>query len=258
MEWRYNNGIRREKNSEFLCYLKTSVLSQEALDLLAEIEKLTDIVLFSGVIRDYALKRQVNVRDVDFTLKSSIVGDVFIQSALESREHRLNSFGGYKFSAGALVMDMWPMDRTWGIMRQQQEASIENLVKSAFFNFSAVAYSFEHEEFYIHEAFDGFLKNREIDIVYEENPNVPLCILNSMYYSDLLKMRISSRLRDWLLFHYSKSLNFHDAQISHWGKVLFDDDTIRRFVHGESKNEEKRRMFNYDERPSRMLQLCLF
>lgn len=194
---------------------------------------------------------------VDFTLNSSIVGDVFLQTALERGNFITNSFGGYKLSMGEMMVDVWPLEKTWGIIRQCQKPSIENLVKSAFFNFSAVAYSLDNEEFYIHKAFDDFLLSRVIDVVFEENPSVPLCILNSLYYSRLLKMPLSCKLHNWISFHYDSHYDFRGIQLKHWGRELYSMDEIEQFANSHSKEEEFL-AFKDKEQPSTALQLCLF
>ena len=226
----FDKDIKSLRDEQFFQYLCEEVLDPLSVSILHDIMLQTKVYVFSGVIRDYFLGRKSNHRDIDIVLERNINWWNIYRRYRRSLTVKLNSYGGIKVQIGTLTADLWTMQRTWGIMRKGVRNTPQNLIRTAFFNFSAVAYSIDRRRFYIHKSFAQFINDWQIGVVYKENPNVPLCIVNTIYYSQLLQMPLSVELKEWIVAHYSMFDNYEAPQLSHWGAVRYSHKDILMFV----------------------------
>ena len=226
----FDKDIKSLHNADFMRYLREEILDTTSSQILDDIIRQTNVYVFSGVTRDYFLKRQSKHRDIDIVLEQDINWWDIYRRHRRHIKARINSYGGIKAQIGTLSIDLWTMKRTWGIVRKGIRNTPHNLLRTAFFNFSTVAYCINKERFYIHKNFARFINQREIDIQYKDNPNVPLCIVNTMYYSQLLQMPISAALKEWIVSRYSIFDNYETPQLSHWGVVKYSHEEIHSFV----------------------------
>jgi len=225
-----NYEIADIKNSskDFKNYLY-SKLDDEAKELLQFLSSRTDVYIFSGIIRDYFLNNN-SLRDLDVVLGEDIDFELICNYIFPKIIVKKNSFGGYKIVVNGFRIDVWTINRTWGILIGKTNASKHGLINSAFFNFSAILYDFKNEEFYCNEIFPYFLNSKVIDIVYEKNPNIPLCIVNSLYYKNKLSMTLSTRLKRWIKTNFSSEYDFNKIQLNHFGEIIYSDKELFDFL----------------------------
>ena len=89
-------------------------MHNSAKELIDYVAQQVPIYVFSGLIRNFLLG-YLNNRDIDFVLLDtphlklpySMLRDVCI---------RKNKFGGYKLLIDELTIDVWDIERTWGIL----------------------------------------------------------------------------------------------------------------------------------------------
>ena len=223
-------NITYKKDEQFFTYLFEKVLNEKSKELIREVSSVNDVLIFSGVIRDYWLKRNKPARDLDFVIDEGEEGDIFVGHCFESRNAKINSFGGYKLLLDNLFVDVWTLKDTWGIVHEKKDPNVIELVSSAFFNFSAIAYSIKQHRFVIHKAFRDFLDTKEIDVLYDKNPNIPLCIVNSFYYSKELNLSLSPRLKQWIQNNYQPDYDYSGEQERHWGEIKYSNEVIRNYI----------------------------
>ena len=226
----FDKDIKSVADSAFLRYLSDEVMNPVALAILGEIMAQTNVYVFSGVIRDYFLQRKQGLRDIDLVIEDEVDWLPIYRKYRYDIKVKINSYGGLKVHIGDLCADVWTMQRTWGLRHKGVAATPQNLIRTAFFNFSAIAYSLNRRRFYIHKAFAQFIENREIGILYKENPNVPLCIVNTLYYYKELGMSLSTELCRWIVAHYSMFDDYTTPQLAHWGCVRFSREEILLFL----------------------------
>lgn len=226
----FDKETTSRRDSAFARYLREEILDSISRSILDEITSETNVYVFSGVIRDYFLGRKSSHRDIDIVLERNISWWNIYRKYRKHLKARINSYGGIKAQIGTLSVDLWTMQRTWGIAHKGVRNTPQNLIRTAFFNFSAIAYRIDTERFYIHRSFAEFIRRRHIDILYKENPNVPLCIVNTMYYSQTLQMPVSPALKEWIVSRYSMFDNYEAPQLSHWGAIRYSHKEIHRFV----------------------------
>lgn len=227
----------------FYYFIKAFVLDRESWKILVSLASHEPIYVLSGIIRDFLTGEYNGARDFDCVLAHGKIKNVDVIHFLRNSECKINSFGGVKIKRPHEVVDIWRLADTWGIKQQSLEASPKSLLDSVFFNFSAIIYDFNNKKFIFDDRFCQFLETRTMDVVYQENPNVPLCLVNVLYYHQKYGYNVSSRLAHWIKQHYSKGEDFENVQKKHFGYVLYANDYIEDFFH---QITNKIRMYKID------------
>lgn len=225
------NHIRRAINSQaksFKIYLKDFLLDPVSWQLLNVIATQTHIYIFSGVIRNFLLGEYEN-RDLDIVV-SEMENIRIPKDYLKSIIINKNSFGGFKIKIGQLQVDVWDIKNTWGLQKLNLRKKPYNLINTAFFNFSAIIYDFNKERFIFNEKFESFYFDKSIDIVYKDNPNKALCIINTIYYSQKYYFIIKRDLCKWIVENSNFDYDYNKVQIKHFGKIIYSIDNINHFI----------------------------
>lgn len=220
-------------SDSFKLFLKES-LDIDIYKILLLISEKTDFQIFSGVIRNFFLDKK-GIRDLDIVLNN----EINLESIFPRKIIYKNSFGGYKIKKDKLDIDLWYVKNTWAYNYQKTMDFdlASNLPATAFFNFSSISYSFNKEKFFYTKDFLRFLRDKEINVVHKPNSNLALCVVNSLYYSEKYKLKISKELFEYLVYLDSKqNISYFNVQIKHFKKVLFSDEEIKEFLR-KSKNE---------------------
>ncbi len=215
-----------ESNYSFLGYLNSN-FNERVIDLLNILSEKTDVYIFSGVIRNYFLKINEN-RDLDLVLEN----EIDIQQLLSEYKISINSFGGYKIEFNNLNIDLWFLHNTWSVKSHQLTMNFQlnkYIPQTAFFNFSAVMFSYKSKEFIYTKHFLRFLRDKKLEMVYAPNPNNALCIVNTFYYSEKFKMKIGDKLKGHIKRISTTNLEQTiDIQRKHFGKVIYSMDDLKK------------------------------
>lgn len=209
-------------------YLKNS-LDNDAYDFITELSKKVEVYIFSGIIRNYFLKIH-ELRDIDIFIE----GNIDIEQELKGFIFKKNSFGGYKVAINDINLDLWFLQDTWVIKSHQPifEFDVAKYIPTtAFFNFSAIIFSVNKTKFYSTIHFNRFIRDKKIDLVYKPNANYALCVVNTFYYSDKLKLKIANKLKKHLcLLHKGNSEKYEEIQIKHFGEVIYTKEEIDKRI----------------------------
>lgn len=213
-------------NSAFRSYLKEK-LPKDIWSLITAISQDADVYVFSGVIRNFFIEDE-QIRDLDLVLNKEIE----IERRFEKYQIAKNSYGGYKITVGDLNIDLWYLMDTWTVKTQGMFNFYlaEYVSRTAFFNFSAIVYSIGANEFYYTNEFVNFLKDNKIDVVNEMNPNYPLSIVNSFYYSDKYGFPIGKRLKQLIVNVYEVDMDFEKVQQKHFGKIMYYNSQVEKRI----------------------------
>lgn len=198
--------------------------------------KIADIYLFSGIIRDFFTGNIYRERDLDI-----VVDFTEMTSTMSARSFlchyagiRRNSFGGFKIMTnnkkGVKAIDIWQLSDTKYIKDNGLPETVDSLLESPFFNFSAIVYDCTNKKFIFTDKFVEFCNTNSMEVVNSENPNSPLCVVNSIYYSLMYGFKIGKTLKQWIVDHYNVLYNYEETQRKHFGMVFYDNDTILRFI----------------------------
>ena len=211
------------------CQLLHDLLGDIGWKVLSWIANETEVYIFSGIIRNYLLGISSH-RDLDVVVKSASS----FQKRLESFPFvTKNQFGGYKIWFSNIDIDLWELDRTWGIREQKLNPTPESLIHTAFFNFSSLVYDVRKQSFMISDDFCYFYNTKEMDLIFELNPCPELCIVNSLYYNTKYKFKLSEKLCSWLKEKYrliEDKNRFLDVQNRHFHTIYFSLSDIKNFI----------------------------
>lgn len=240
--------IKAQENA-FYYFIKTFVLDAESWKLLNVMASHEQVYVLSGIIRDFLTGEYGGARDFDCVLVHGNIKNVEVIQFLRKSECKVNSFGGIKIKRPGEVIDIWRIADTWGIKNQHLAPSVTSLLDSVFFNFSAIVYDFNNRKFIFNESFCQFLRTRTMDIVYPKNPNIPLCLVNVLYYHLRYGYNVSLKLAKWIKQYYSKGDDLEKIQIKHFGYLLFTNDYIEDFFHQITNKVKSKKMYkiNWDD-----------
>lgn len=73
-------------------------------------------ILFGGVVRDLiVLGGKYYPRDVDVVLQNATTEELI--NEFQTREYKLNRFGGLHLNVNRWAFDVWPLEKTWGSLK---------------------------------------------------------------------------------------------------------------------------------------------
>lgn len=215
-----------DKEGSFKSYLMEHYEGTKVEEQLNRWAQNAEVLIFSGVIRDFFLERENSFRDLDVVL-SEIDESTFVEGVLIKR----NQFGGVKMLIGDKKVDVWRLKDTWGLKQMGMFPFPISLLDTSFYNFSAIVYNYNEECFYFDKDFVEFLAYRKLDIVFEENPLPELCIVNSLWYSQSLELELSTRLKKWMVSHYMENYDYEPVQRKHFGYQKYTNREIRNEIN---------------------------
>lgn len=214
------------KESYFKSYLREHYKGTKVVEQLDKWSKETEVLIFSGVIRDFFLERVSSFRDLDVVL-SELNSESFVDGAMIM----YNQFGGVKMIIGDRKVDVWQLKDTWGLKRKGMLPFPFSLLDTSFYNFSAIVYNYNEECFYFDKSFVDFLAYKSLDIVLEDNPLPELCIVNSIWYVKSLNLKLSKKLKSWMVSHYDETFDYVPIQKKHFGHRKFTNDEIKNEIN---------------------------
>lgn len=243
MDKRLNKNIDfSSKSEEFMTYLKDN-LSESVFLFMEELAQKSEVLIFSGVIRDFFLKRYKDIRDLDFVLGSF---DEKTIDLIESKKFKKNSFGGYKVNIDSLDIDIWELENTWAIKNDKINPKLFKeltLPNSSFFNFSSIIYNFNNKKFITTQKFEKFLESEKLNIVLEQNPLPELCLINTIYYKEKFKLKIDKNLKKYFVTNFEKfnEDDFLRIQKKHFGDIKYTYPFLKTYYEIFSNNLKKNR-----------------
>jgi hypothetical protein len=196
----------------------------KVMSFLDELSSKCDVYIFSGVIRNYFLN-VISSRDIDIVFE----GSIDVETLLNGFDWVKNSFGGYKIKINDVSVDMWQLQDTWALSYQKTiDYDLAKFIpNTAFFNFASIVYSYNGNRFYHTPDFAKFLRDREIDITYYPNANIPLCVVNSFYYADKLGLPLGEKLMKYIRHKFKvESEEYSAVQLKHFGRILFTNQDM--------------------------------
>ena len=221
----------RFNSDNFVAYLN-SRLGIKILEFLTELSQFSEVLVFSGVIRNFFLNYCGNIRDFDLVVNGD---EAVIENFLKKHTSTKNSFGGYKITIDSFKIDIWHIDKTWAYSNyrvDQQLFKDYNLPNTAFFNFSSVVFDYNHSNFIVSPNFKNFLDTKEIDLVLEDNPLPQLCIINTIYYKQKFRLNISQNLKNYCLKHFNEfeEQDYQNIQIKHFNEIKYDYSFLKTYM----------------------------
>lgn len=224
---KYIEGKNIQFNDSFYNLIDGNIKS-----FINELCSITNVYVFSGIIRDFFLNND-NIpvaRDIDLIIEDDLNMEDTFNELIFSR----NSFGGYKIKFDSVVVDLWVIKNTWALNQGQLKFEFDylnSLPYTTFFNFSSILYSLNEKKFIIGKDFLRFLRDKKIELVLDKNPYPKLCIINSFYYSDKLELTFGKKLKSYLVENYMNiNTGFNEIQLKHFNKVIYTEEDIKNRI----------------------------
>jgi len=190
-------------------------------------------ILFGGVVRDLiVLGGKYYPRDVDVVLQNATTEELI--NEFQTREYKLNRFGGLHLNVNRWAFDVWPLEKTWGFTHDQSILPIPvNLPKTTFLDVEAVAVTLNGPtrvgDIYSNGFFQA-VENRCVGINYINNPFPALCAVRAVITACKLRFRISAELARYFM-RVAKECGTSElvyAQEHHYSKVIFRAPEIKQ------------------------------
>jgi len=199
-------------------------------------------VFFGGTLRSLLMSRLVHgrpgrPRDVDIVIQGpplEILRELF--GRLISRETR---FGGFHLHDSEWEFDVWPLERTWGIVQDRiANPDFSNLPNTTFLNIEAAAIDIwpgTDGERQIYSGDDQFFKaiiDRVVDVNRIENPFPELCVVRSLILVSELDFCIGRRLARYVATHGPaiSETELESVQHRHYGEVRVPSAILREWI----------------------------
>lgn len=233
MDKKFDISFLEESIPPFLKYLDSKI-DNETKHFIDLISNHCEVLIFSGVIRNFFIKHKGELRDLDLVLNR--IDNPRIADFFSKYTFRKNSFGGYKVEINNLPIDIWELDSTWALNNSKVELELfndYNLPNTVFFNFSAVAFNYNTKKFIASDSFIKFLETKEIDLVLEDNPLPALCIVNTIHYKVKYQLEISTNLKKYYAKNFDtfSQKDYENIQIKHFKKILYPYNYLKTWFN---------------------------
>jgi len=216
-------------NIDFYKYLQKQFDFYNLNKFIIELCKENEVYIFSGIIRDYFLTNGKSIiRDIDIFVSNYSKAKTII----DRYNNKENQFGSSKVIFEKINIDVWSYEHVIAIKMGESKVGkdISSLLFSTFFNFSSILYSLSKKRFIYNSIFIEFLRDNVIDIVYEKNTNIPLCVLLIYHYSFTLNLKISEKTKKFYVDFYPESRSELDSvQVRHFGIVKYNQTILLDF-----------------------------
>jgi len=168
-------------------------------------------------------------RDIDFVVYAK--GKISLPiGLLHGIEITRNKFGGVKLNLPHITIDIWSLQDTWGLQQINGNATPNTLVKTVFFNFSAIAFDYNRQRFIYSYDFLDFYATKMMDVVYGRNPYPTACVVNTFYYAQEYGFSIGKKLKNWIAKQILGN-DIENQQLRRYGEVKYSEEVVRAFAN---------------------------
>ena len=208
--------------------------SKRSIDFWHNLKSITQCYIFGGFIVDFLQSKKFH-RDIDI-----VVNSLNAESIQLIRKYNgiKNSFGGYKLNIDGANIDLWDIKDTWAIkkMNYLDFDLFAILPSTSFFNSTAILYSIQEGRLIYNNKFLDFINQRNLDILFEDNPYPELCIIKS-YQSYCDGINLSSQLKRYIATKFYKANEkLISVQIRHYGEIKYSENDLLKFYNNIQKD----------------------
>ncbi|MBP2640461.1 MAG: hypothetical protein H6Q66_1412 [Firmicutes bacterium] len=204
-------------------------------NLFHQLNRLGDVILIGGAIRDIALKNKYP-RDIDLIINTKERLDEY----LGEFNFEKNSLEGYKISIEKFTFDIWTTESNWAYKERIINCSVEEIPKGAFYDFDSVTINLSDGKFYV-DYFNKAIASNLLDIMLEDhvvyrNPSPAINIIRAIKIRENWGLDFSKRLMSYMQNWLANSSNPADelryAEKKHYKMESFnvDNDRIEKFL----------------------------
>jgi predicted nucleotidyltransferase len=143
----------------------------EIKGVIDHLKAIGSVAIFGGALRDLALEGNRHFpSDVDLVVDPNRPQD--LETLMKRFNAKRNKHGGYRFSLTRWKFDVWSLETTWAIRNRLVHGhNIEDLLKTTFFDWDAIAYDVSSRRLYAPATYFQKISERVVDINLKQNPN---------------------------------------------------------------------------------------
>lgn len=201
----------------FTRYLRTHDFNgRRVRDVLNEFQILGRVAVFGGFTRDMAASGAAGFRsDIDVVVECEAGRlDAVMEQLPADVAITRNKFGGYRLSDSHALLDVWSLETTWAIRQHYATPSLDQLPKTTFFNWDAIAYCLSTRELIFNDGYFEQVKARFLDLNLRDNPNPAAMCVRALKIACKAPTRFSRPLVSYVLEHGA-----HSDQLSSYTAV---------------------------------------
>lgn len=160
---------------------------------------LPDTVIFGGMIREFELNNARSFcSDVDLvTLASSHE----IYQAIKTYKPEKNKFGGFRFSSGKWMYDIWSLTDTWAIKEGLcSDENFNSLLSTTFFNLDSAYLHISKNEIITSDAFKNGIHEKILDYNLLYNPAPKKMVRKAIKFAHKYNLPLSKRLVEYITY----------------------------------------------------------
>jgi hypothetical protein len=191
--------------------------------------------LFGGMLRDLMLRGlSQDPHDVDIVVAQFTPA---LLSFLAPHIRRKTRFGGLEVSIGHWDVDIWELSETWAFREGLVGCrGFEDLPKTTFLNLQAVAAEVPSSPGkkgrIVEHGFFQAIRQRRVDINFEDNPFPACCVLSALTTAYSLDFALAPKLIQYIL-HYGSKVDLEELclyQAKRHGRCLYGRDVLQTWI----------------------------
>lgn len=219
--------------SEFRKRINNIIKNYPKVDnLLDEIINGGETLFIGGALREYKDNQLSKLpRDFDIVVDTD---DKILEAILLPYNPHKNRFEGYQIDFFDFVIDVWCLKNTWAfkenLVKCQPKDYSSRLQDTVFLNIDAIVYNLSQDIWY-DEKYSEAMRTKILDVVLEENPQLALNIVRTIFLKQKYSMHLSERLKEII---YSFVVNSNDfisllmqAQLSHYKRIIVNEINMK-------------------------------
>jgi hypothetical protein len=203
----------------------SAIIGPDAVDLISELRKETEVYLIGGFIRN--VLHGENIRDIDMILNAPIKQNQRILKLFPDN-FKLNRLGGAKLKLSKVSVDLWSVNENWANKKNliaTEHIQINEIAKGTFFNFDSIVYSLNSNVLNCYY-YNKCVTSRTLDIIKHvrkyiyTNPNRAANIIRALYLNEKYRLKFSSFLEEYIQIQM-RSISFeHIDVLAYFSSVL--------------------------------------
>ncbi|ULO07040.1 hypothetical protein H1230_29550 [Paenibacillus sp. 19GGS1-52] len=197
--------------------------STEVLNLFNCLNKVGDIIIVGGALRDFAFKD--SPRDIDIIIDNNNTRE--FENVFKEFDFCKNRFGGYKISLNNIDFDIWSICDNWAFKEGIHNSNFSNISKGTFYNFDAIAFNMTTHELDA-DIFIQSLSENLLDITLEENfipmnPTPEINVLRAFRIREVWGLDFSEKVYNYISNWYTVTPKPEEklkkAELKHYGEI---------------------------------------
>ena len=233
------NIMTNKLNSDIQINIKKDLKNLNIAHFIEKLNKVSEVIIFGGYIRDKYLHVKEQSRDIDIVviLKDKKVSLYDIIREETNKNIRINAFGGYKIFFEKIEVDIWELKDTWAFKHNQQPVrnpKWRELTNTVYTNMDSIAFNYSTGSLEISSVFkiDKTQKYTYVKHVSKVNPDKELIVYRKKYENYLPEFKFDKSIQqEYINLRKNNNLQIlYDKQLKKYKKEYFTLSELKKIV----------------------------